>query len=155
MLPSELEKSLKAYQKNSLKQELSVSEPYNITKLLFQGIFDKLAQAKGAIERKDLALKSQTMGTAMAILEHLRNTLDFSYNKELAQNLFDLYTFCIDKLTDATFDLDTSKIDDVLKVLKPIKDAWDKIPLSARKEAEAQRSQAARYNPEALATGHV
>lgn len=51
-------RNLRAYQKTTVNAEISVADPYYVTKLLYQGLFERLAQAKGAIERGDLALKS-------------------------------------------------------------------------------------------------
>lgn len=52
-------RNLRAYQKTTVNAEISVADPYYVTKLLYQGLFERLAQAKGAIERGDLALKAK------------------------------------------------------------------------------------------------
>lgn len=80
-------RNLDAYRKNNVRAELSVADPYTITKMLFQGAFERLMQAKGAIEHGDLELKGKKLASASAIIESFRNTLDFSINSELAQNL--------------------------------------------------------------------
>ena len=63
-------RNLKAYQKTTVTAEISVADPYYVTKLLFQGVFERLAQAKGAIERGDLALKAKKLSSATAIIEN-------------------------------------------------------------------------------------
>ena len=83
-------KNLDAYRKNSLRAELSVADPYTITKMLYQGAFERLAQAKGAIEHGDMEANSAPLEAA-------------------------------------------------IRVLLPIKDAWDSIPLSEQEKAAAQR----------------
>ena len=84
-------RNLRAYQKTTVQAEFSVADPYYVTKLLYQGLFERLAQAKGAIERGDLALKAKKLSTATAILENLRSTLDFSQSKSIAQGLYEIY----------------------------------------------------------------
>ena len=76
-------RNLKAYQKTNVNAELSVADPYYVTKLLYQGLFERIAQAKGAIERGDLALKAKKLSTATAILENLRSTPERSSGKEI------------------------------------------------------------------------
>lgn len=134
-------RNLKAYQKTNVTAEISVADPYYVTKLLYQGLFERLAQAKGAIERGDLALKSKKLSSATAILEILRSTLDFSKSQTIAQSLFDLYSYMIDQVADASISLITQPLDNALRALMPIKKAWDSIPVEAQREASAMRTQ--------------
>ena len=73
------------------------------------------------------------------IIENLRSTLDFKINKELAQRLFDLYTYVIDRIADASVEVSLAPIDAALKVLLPLKSAWDSIPLTEQQKAAQQR----------------
>lgn len=133
-------RNLNAYRKTSVSAELSVADPYVITKMLYQGLFERLARAKGAIERNDLAMKGKLLGSATAILENLRSTLDFNVNAGIAQSLYDLYTFMLDKVADASVTLNCASLDSAIKVFLPIKEAWDKIPVDAQQEANSMRS---------------
>ena len=132
-------RNLRAYQKTTVNAEISVADPYYVTKLLYQGLFERLAQAKGAIERGDLALKAKKLSTATAILENLRSTLDFSQSKSIAQGLYDSYM--IDQVAEASLNLMTQPIDNAIRALMPIKKAWDSIPVTAQQEAASKRTQ--------------
>ena len=134
-------RNLRAYQKTTVNAEISVADPYYVTKLLYQGLFERLAQAKGAIERGDLALKAQKLSTATAILENLRSTLDFSQSKSIAQGLYDIYSYMIDQVAEASLNLVTQPIDNAIRALMPIKKAWDSIPVTAQQEAASKRTQ--------------
>ena len=134
-------RNLRAYQKTTVNAEISVADPYYVTKLLYQGLFERLAQAKGAIERGDLALKAKKLSTATAILENLRSTLDFSQSKSIAQGLYDIYSYMIDQVADASLNLMTQPIDNAIRALMPIKKAWDSIPVTAQQEAASKRTQ--------------
>lgn len=114
-------RNLRAYQKTTVNAEISVADPYYVTKLLYQGLFERLAQAKGAIERGDLALKAKKLSTATAILENLRSTLDFSQSKSIAQGLYDIYSYMIDQVAEASLNLMTQPIDNAIRALMPIK----------------------------------
>lgn len=150
---------LSAYKKTSVNAELSVADPYVITKMLYQGIFERLAQAKGAIARGDLAMKANRLSSATAILENLKDTLDFSQSKEIATNLKNIYNYMIHCIADAAIDLNEKPIDDALKVFMPIKEAWDKIPVAAQQQASAQRNNDAFHsefnNTRSLAHGTI
>lgn len=132
-------RNLDAYRKTSMRAELSVADPYVITKMLFQGAFERLMQARGAIEHGDLELKGTKLASASTIIESLRNTLDFNVNADLAQHLFDLYTYIIDRIADASIDVDLRHIDAALQVLIPLKNAWDSIPISEQQKAAMAR----------------
>ncbi len=134
-------RNLRAYQKTTVNAEISVADPYYVTKLLYQGLFERLAQAKGAIERGDLALKAKKLSTATAILENLRSTLDFSQSKSIAQGLYDIYSYMIDQVAEASLNLMTQPIDNAIRALMPIKKAWDSIPVAAQQEAASKRTQ--------------
>ena len=134
-------RNLRAYQKTTVNAEISVDDPYYVTKLLYQGLFERLAQAKGAIERGDLALKAKKLSTATAILENLRSTLDFSQSKSIAQGLYDIYSYMIDQVAEASLNLMTQPIDNAIRALMPIKKAWDSIPVTAQQEAASKRTQ--------------
>lgn len=134
-------RNLRAYQKTTVNAEISVADPYYVTKLLYQGLFERLAQAKGAIERGDLALKAKKLSTATAILENLRSTLDFSQSKTIAQGLYDIYSYMIDQVAEASLNLMTQPIDNAIRALMPIKKAWDSIPVAAQQEAASKRTQ--------------
>lgn len=134
-------RNLRAYQKTTVNAEISVADPYYVTKLLYQGLFERLAQAKGAIERGDLALKAKKLSTATAILENLRSTLDFSQSKTIAQGLYDIYSYMIDQVAEASLNLMTQPIDNAIRALMPIKKAWDSIPVTAQQEAASKRAQ--------------
>ena len=67
---------MKEYRKASVNAELEVADPYTITKALYQGVFERLGQAKGAIERGDLEEKAKKLASASAIIQQLKDTLD-------------------------------------------------------------------------------
>lgn len=152
-------RNLKAYRKTSVSAEISVADPYVITKMLYQGLFERLAQAKGSIQRGDLATKAAKLASACAIIENLKSALDFNHATEVANNLSKIYTFMLDCIADASVNVDTNPIDDAMKVFAPIKEAWDKIPVSAQIEANKLREddhfKNEFTNTESLATGTI
>lgn len=145
-----------AYKESKFQSDLTVAEPYYITKMMYQGLLERLAQARGAIERGDLAVKATKLASAAAIIENLKTSLDFSLKPSLAQNFSDLYDFMLYCINKASFNLSSKPIDDAIKVLLPIKTAWEKIPVKAIEEANKMRRVDRDYsNNSSMLAAHV
>jgi flagellar protein FliS len=133
-------KGINAYKKGNLKQQISQADPHKLTLMLMQGTLDKLAYTKGCIDRKDYAGKSEHISKASAILMNLRDTLELETGREVADNLYALYDYMIQRLIDANVQNSLKIVDEVITLLLPIKSAWSQIPESAKQEAyEMQR----------------
>jgi len=128
-------KGINAYKKGTLKQDVANADPHRLTLMLMQGALDKMAFAKGCIERKDYENKAGHITKATAIIVNLRDTLDLNIGGDVASNLFELYDYMVQRLVDANVKNDPSIMDEVIKLLSPIRDAWFSIPESAKLEA--------------------
>lgn len=133
-------KGINAYKKGSLKQDIATADPHRLTLMLMQGALDRMAYAKGCMERKDLAGKAEHLPRVNAILINLRDTLDLNVGGEFAENLFALYEFMVQRLLDANVQNNLQIMDEVINLLLPIKTAWANIPEESKQEAyETQR----------------
>lgn len=133
-------KGINAYKKGSLKQDIAHADPHKITLMLMQGALDRMAYAKGAIERKEFEGKAEHLSRVTAILMNLRDTLDMDLKNDITKNLYSLYDYMIQRVTDANIQNDLKIMDEVINLLLPIKVAWSQIPEEAKQEAyEAQR----------------
>ena len=133
-------KGINAYRKGNLKQDIANADPHKLTLMLLQGALDRIAYAKGAMERKELVAKADFISKANAIIMHLRDTLDLEVGGEVAENMFALYNYMSERLIDAHVNNDLNMLDEVSSLLTPIRDAWVQIPEEAKQEAyEAQR----------------
>lgn len=133
-----MNKKLKGYTQNSLRERVAGADPYQLIQMLMAGALDNLNYAKGAIERKDLEKKGQYISKASNIIESLRASLNPEVGGDVADNLEQLYLYMLDLLADASRNNDIEKISEVHTLLSQIKSSWDAIPVSARQEAEAQ-----------------
>lgn len=131
-------KSLGVYKKNSLEAELSVADPHKVIQLLIQGFLERVAQAKGAIERSDYQLKSDRISSANAILNGLKDSLDMSQG-EISERLFSLYEYMGERLLDASVKMEVSPLDESMKLMLMIKESWDKIPDQEKQKAYTMR----------------
>jgi flagellar protein FliS len=133
-------KGINAYKKGNLKQDVASADPHKITLMLMQGALERMAYGKGCIERKDFEGKSEHLSRVSAILMNLRDTLDTEIKSEITDNLYALYDYMIQRITDANIQNDLNIMDEVISLLLPIKTAWSEIPEEAKQEAyEAQR----------------
>lgn len=131
-------KNIKAYTTHNLQSELAVADPHRVIQLLMQGCLERLAHAKGAIERKDLEAKAESISKSMAIINGLQDSLDMSFG-EVPQNLASLYDYMKERLMDASRHLDISAIDEVMQLMITIKSGWDAIPLEERERAFSEQ----------------
>ena len=131
---------INAYRKGNLKQDIANADPHKLTLMLMQGALDRIAYAKGAMERKEFAAKSEFLSRVTAILMNLRDTLDLDVGGEVAENMYSLYEYMIERTGEAHVRNDLQILDEVISLLTPIRDAWVQIPQAAKEEAyEAQR----------------
>ena len=121
-------RNLKAYKKTNLEAELSVADPHRVIQMMYEGLIERLSQAKGAIMRHDYEYKADRISKAVGIINGLQSALDNRSNPELGQRMFALYDYMKELLTKASVSLDVSQIDEVINLILPIKQAWDQIP---------------------------
>lgn len=133
-------KNLKAYKNNSLQADMSVADPHRVIQLMLQGLQERLAQTKGAIDRKDYEAKSLAVSKAMALINGLQDSLDLSYGK-IPEDFFALYEYMKNRLLDSSRDMDKAPIDEIMGLVNTIKSAWDQIPDTEKQKAYTMREQ--------------
>ncbi len=117
---------------------MAVADPHRVIQMLMQGLLERLAQAKGAIERRDYSAKSTSISKAMAIINGLQDSLDLSYG-QIPQDLYALYDYMKDRLMDASRNMTCEPIDEVANLIITIKSAWDNIPDTEKQRAFVQQ----------------
>ncbi|RQG57369.1 flagellar protein FliS [Pseudomonas aeruginosa] len=120
-------KAMKLYQQVSIEAQVSDANPHRLIQLLMQGGLERLAQARGAMEREQIPEKGILIGKAIGIIGGLREALDSERGGELAGNLDRLYEYMIARLVEANTSNDTSLLDEVSALLLEVKSGWDGI----------------------------
>jgi len=118
-----------AYQHMHIESQVQGSAtPHRLVSMLFDGYFEAIAQAKGALAAKNIEAKCKAVSKASAIVEEgLRASLDLRAGGKVAQDLNDLYTYVTQRLTYANLKNDLAALDECAKLLKPVQDAWNAI----------------------------
>jgi flagellar protein FliS len=122
-------RALNAYQKVDSHAQTSEATPHRLVQMLMQGSLDRLAQAKGALSRGDIATKGLVLGKAVNIIGGLREGLDAekAENPESVRGLDSLYAYMVTRLTQANIKNDPQMIDEVARLMITVKSGWDAI----------------------------
>lgn len=128
-------RNIKAYQASSLEAELACADPHKVIQILMRGFLERLAKAKGAIERKNLEEKSKHLASCIAILSSLRISLNFEEGGDISENLNSLYDYMTGRLVDAGKFISIEPIDEVAQLMITLKEGWERIPDSAKQDA--------------------
>ncbi|MFJ1570551.1 flagellar export chaperone FliS [Pseudomonas sp. NPDC088322] len=119
--------ALRQYQKVNGVAQTSEASPHRLVQMLMQGGLDRLAQAKGAIARKDIAQQGILLSKAIDIIGGLREGLDLGNHADSLAELDNLYTYMSRRLVEANLKTDTAIIDEVARLLITVKEGWDAI----------------------------
>ena len=98
--------------------------PERLLVMLYDGANRFLIQAATALRAGDLTIMNERLRRAEAIITELRQTLDMSQG-QVAANLESIYSFCQRLLLDARLKQDPEKIEQVAKLLRELREAWD------------------------------
>lgn len=124
-------RAMKQYQQVGVQAGVFEASPHRLIQMLMQGGLDRVAQAKGALERGAMAEKGELVGKAISIVGGLREALDKDVGGELADNLDRLYDYMTRCLLEANRSNDAAKLDEVGRLLGEIKEGWDAIAPAA------------------------
>jgi len=115
----------------------ATSTPGELLLALYDGLFRFLNGAKACIENKQLPRARELLSKCHAILSELTIALDHDVAPELCGQLDGLYGFCIDRIQVASRKADVLPIDEVTRVLTPLREAWNLAVPKAIQEAHA------------------
>jgi flagellar protein FliS len=119
--------ALRQYQKVNSHAQTAVATPHRLVQMLMEAGLDRIAQAKGAIERKDIAAKGIFIGKAVEIIGGLREGLDMEKQAQALASVDNLYVYMMTRLTEANIKTDPNILDEVSSLLTTVKEGWDAI----------------------------
>ena len=121
-------RAMKQYQQVGVQSGVAGASPHRLVQMLLQGALDRIAKAKGHIERQEIQQKGNQISGAIAIIDALRASLDAKNGGKIAENLESLYDYMNRRLLKANIDNDIGMLDEVNQLINDIKGAWDAIP---------------------------
>ncbi|MET4001050.1 flagellar export chaperone FliS [Marinobacterium sp. MBR-109] len=121
-------KALSQYKSVDLNAAVASATPHQLISMLFRGTLEALAKANGAIERKDIQLRTTQLNKACEIIVNLKGSLDLEKGGEVAENLDGLYDYMLRTLMEANRNNDVAKVKEVSGLIAEIAEGWSQIP---------------------------
>ncbi len=92
--------------------------------MLYDGGLRFLRDMAAAMERGDLVAKRDALSRALAIIAELQGTLNIEQGGETAASLDRLYTYMIERLTEANIQLKPAPVHEVIRLMTELREAW-------------------------------
>ena len=103
--------------------EAESRSPIELVVMLYDGALRFVADARDAHQGQDLIRRARAVSRAMAIVAELQNTLNLRDGGELDR----LYTYISSRLVAVNATGDAAALDEITKLLLPLRDAWAQI----------------------------
>ncbi|HEX4476850.1 MAG TPA: flagellar export chaperone FliS [Polyangiaceae bacterium] len=103
---------------------VTTSSPGEILLALYDGLFRFLRGARACLEKGMRPRAAEQLSKAHAIISELYIALDHKVAPELCARLAALYDFSLERISHARATGDVRAIDDVVRILTPLREAW-------------------------------
>jgi flagellar protein FliS len=117
--------AMKQYKSVDLRATVATASPKELISMLVDGALMAMAKAKGAIERKDISMRTEQLNKANDIILGLKDFLDHEKGGEVASNLDALYDYMVRTLMQANRGNDAVKVQEVMNLMLQIKSGWN------------------------------
>lgn len=97
---------------------------------LMQGALDRIATARGHMQRGEVAAKCEALSKAVRMIDGLRSCLDHEKGGELSRRLEALYDYMTRRLTEANLRNEPRYLDEVADLLDEIRSGWEQMMAS-------------------------
>lgn len=104
---------------------IETATPERLIVMLYDGAVKYLNFALQTLNQDDREGVHRNLLKAQAIILELMAVLDMDLGGELAVNLHNLYDYMYRQLVQANLEQQPQKIEEVLKLLAPLRSAWD------------------------------
>ena len=135
-----------AYQRINVETSMHTMDQHQLVSLLYEGVLNAIATARGALARGDFLTKVNIISKAIRIIEEgLCTALDRVDGGELAENLGSLYDYCLRRLILANARNDDAMMAEVMRLIEPVAQGWNEIKKT--QAAAAAQAPAAKGQP--------
>ena len=135
-----MKKGAQQYAQMNKQTGVEGANPHQLIGMLYQGALDNLQQALGCIDRKDFEGRGRHLGRVITILGGLQSFLDHEKGGEISRNLDSLYEYMTVRLYDASREKTREPVEEVIKLIREVKEGWDGIADQAQ-EIYSQQDQ--------------
>lgn len=114
-----------AYARVGVETGVASADPHHLVQMLFDGLIDSLACARGAMRERNVPAKAQAITKALRIVnEGLRAGLNLAEGGRLAADLNELYGYVTLRLTQANAMNDEAALEECRRLVEPLREAW-------------------------------
>lgn len=107
---------------------VATADNVQLIQMLYDGLAESLATARGHIENGNIEDKSKALARAGRIVVGLQGALDFERGGELAHNLNDLYGYLTRRILHVNAYNDLEALAEVSGLVRDISSAWQALP---------------------------
>jgi flagellar protein FliS len=124
--------NLAAYQSAAAHGGVAASDPHRLIVMLMDGALERIATARGCMQRGETSEKVRLLNRTLSIVAELRGSLDMSAGGQIAANLGDLYDYIGRRLLSGLANNQVDALDEASNLLNELRGAWVTIPADAR-----------------------
>ena len=118
--------AIKMYNHMNAQTQLTDASPHRVIQLLMEGAIDRLIKVSAMMEQQTNGYHDM-LSNSIDIILALNSALDMEKGGEISENLNALYDYMQLQLVQANIERDHTKVDEVVGLIKTIKDGWDQI----------------------------
>lgn len=121
-------RAAQSYGSVQLVTGVASADNVQLIQMLFDGLSESLASARGHIENGNIVDKSNALSRASRIVVGLQGALDFERGGELANNLNELYAYMTRRILHVNASNDLQALAEVSSLVRDISEAWQNLP---------------------------
>ena len=121
-------RAIESYGQVKVSTGVSKSNNVELIQMLFDGLIESLATARGHIQHNNMSEKSKAISRASRIVLGLQGALDFDKGGDLANNLNELYNYITRRLLHVNARNDLAALDEIHGLMTEIRGAWETVP---------------------------
>jgi len=121
-------RAIQSYGDVKVTSGVAAANNVQLIQMLFDGLLESLAAARGHIQHRNINEKSKAIARASRIVLGLQGALDFEKGGDLAANLNELYSYVTRRLFHVNAHNDLAVLDEIHGLMKEIRDAWEGVP---------------------------
>lgn len=119
--------ALSSYRNVQVESGIQDASSHRLIQMLFDGLLARIAQAKGAMQQKNIQLKGERISEAISIVLGLKDSLNLEQGGEVAANLQALYDYVQRTLWQANLRNDQALLDECGRLIGEVSSAWRQI----------------------------
>ena len=119
--------ALKGYNNVKVDAGVAGASAHGLIQMLYDGLLERMAQLKGAIEQNNIELKHAKVNQATSIVLGLREALNTESGDDLSARLDSLYDYIQRQLWKANVNNSPEIVDECTALVLEVSSAWREI----------------------------